>query len=83
MQTFCKTYCFRGRNFCYLRKEKYSSIFISPENILLCRKMTHFWTPRKKTEKASSMLLVFCNFAPDSILTHDSCREPMTEGDEL
>lgn len=30
MQTFCKTYCFRGRNFCYLRKEKYSSIFISP-----------------------------------------------------
>lgn len=45
--------------------------------------MTHFWTPRKKTEKASSMLLVFCNFAPDSILTHDPCREPMTEGDEL
>lgn len=51
MQTFCKTYCFRGRNFCYLRKEKYSSIFIFPENILLCRKMNHFWTPRKKQKK--------------------------------
>ena len=64
MQTFCKTYCFRDRNFCYLRKEKYSSIFISPENILLCRKMAHFWTPRKKTEKVSSMLLVFVILHP-------------------
>ncbi len=64
MQTFCKTYCFRGRNFCYLRKEKYSSIFIFPENILLCRKMTHFWTSRKKTEKVSSMLLVFVILHP-------------------
>lgn len=58
MQTVCKIFIFAAGDSAFSERNRSVrlSLSISPEAILLCCKKACFWTPRKKYEKAYSIL---------------------------